>query len=340
MAQINTDNICGCQYLMTYDIITIGDTTIDTFIKLSEATVNCTIDHDQCLLCVNYADKIPVEETLWAVAGNSTNAAVGFSRLGFKTAIYTHIGNDDSGNLVTKTLRGEGVNREYILTDRNRRTNHSTVINFKGERTIFVYHVQRAYQLPKLGQTSWIYLSSMAQGSESIFPALVKYLEKNGRKLVYQPGTFQLRYGAKKSLALLHQTEILAVNKEEAMLYTGQKYEATIKNLLLAVLKLGPKLTLVTNGPKGVYASDGHEFWFLAADPKVPRLEATGAGDSFTTGFTAARMQNLPIPEALRWGTLNSQSVIQYIGPQAGLLTKQQMEQALKKDRYLKPRLF
>lgn len=320
-----------------YDVITIGDTTIDTFIQLNEALVNCTIDHDQCLLCVNYADKIPVEETLWTVAGNSANAAVGLARLGFKTGIYTHVGDDDAGKQVAHQFQKEKVGREYLKVDPGQKTNHSTVLNFRGERTIFVYHIHRDYQLPKLDQTRWIYLSSMAQGSEVIFPALAKYLEKNGTKLVYQPGTFQLRYGAKKSDLLLQQTEILAVNKEEAMLYTGQRHEVTIKNLLLAVMKLGPKMALVTDGPKGAYACDGYEFWFLAADPRVPRVEATGAGDSFTTGLTAARMQNLPIPEALRWGTLNSQSVIQKIGPQAGLLTKRRMDEALKKDRRLKP---
>lgn len=321
-----------------YDIITIGDTTIDTFIHLSEALVNCTIDHDQCMLCINYADKIPVEETLWTVAGNSANAAVGFSRLGFKTGIYTHVGDDDPGGQVARQFRQEQVSREYLKIDQGKKTNHSTVLNFKGERTIFVYHVRRDYHLPKFGETKWIYLSSMAPGSEVIFPALIQYLEKKGAELVYQPGTFQLRYGAKEPAALLQRTEILAVNKEEAMVYTSQKHEVTIKNLLLAVLKLGPQVAVITDGPKGAYTSDGHEFWFLAADRSVPRIEATGAGDSFATAFTAARMAGLDLPTALRWGTLNSQSVIQKIGPQAGLLTRRQMAMALKTDRRLKPK--
>lgn len=320
-----------------YDIITIGDTQIDTFIQLKEAIVNCEMNHSQCMLCVNYADKIPVEETLWTVAGNSANAAVGFARLGFKTAFYTHIGDEDFGSLVKKTLRREKVSREYLAVDKGKKTNHSTVLNFKGERTIFVYHVHRDYRLPSMGQTKWIYLSSMAKGSEKVFNSLVQYLKKNATKLVYQPGTFQLRHGAQKTKELLEHTEIFAVNKEEAMLYTGQKFEVTIKNLLLAVLKLGPKIVFITDGPKGAYASDGQEFWFLKADPSVPRIEATGAGDSFTTAFTAARILGKSLSEALQWGTHNSQSVIQTIGPQAGLLTKRQLQIVLRHDRVLKP---
>lgn len=320
-----------------YDIITIGDTQIDTFIQLKEAIVNCEMNHGQCMLCVRYADKIPVEETLWTVAGNSANAAVGFARLGLKTGIYTHIGEDDSGHQILRQFRREKVKREFIKIDKGNRSNHSTVLNFKGERTIFVYHAPRNYRLTPLGDVRWIYLSSMAYGSEVIFDDLVKMFGKHPLKLVYQPGTHQLRFGAKKAKPLLRHTEILVVNKEEAILYTEQKHETLVKNLLVAMLKLGPKIAVITDGPTGAYASDGQEFWFLKADPSVPRIEATGAGDSFTTAFTAARMLDRTLPEALQWGTHNSQSVIQTIGPQAGLLTKRQLQIALKHDRVLRP---
>ena len=47
-----------------YDIISLGDSTLDTFVQLNEAMVNCSINKASCQFCFNYADKIPV--TSWA----------------------------------------------------------------------------------------------------------------------------------------------------------------------------------------------------------------------------------------------------------------------------------
>ena len=61
------------------------------------------------------------------------------------------------------------------------------------------------------------------------------------------------------------------------------------------------------------------------------RIEATGAGDAFATAYLAALAHGLPHKVALRWGPMNAGSVVQQVGPQAGLLTKKEMEAQLKK---------
>ena len=61
----------------------------------------------------------------------------------------------------------------------------------------------------------------------------------------------------------------------------------------------------------------------------APVVERTGAGDAFGSGFLAAYMQGKPIEEALRWGTVNSASVLGFIGPQAGLLSPEKMQEWL-----------
>ena len=70
-----------------YDIVSIGDTTIDAFIELHEASVHCAVDHTNCQLCLSYADKVPYENLTMLPAGNSTNNAVGSARLGAKPAV-------------------------------------------------------------------------------------------------------------------------------------------------------------------------------------------------------------------------------------------------------------
>jgi ribokinase len=59
-------------------------------------------------------------------------------------------------------------------------------------------------------------------------------------------------------------------------------------------------------------------------------VDRTGAGDSFSSTFTVALAQGKSIKEALMWGPINSMSVVQYLGAQKGLLTKEKLEEYLK----------
>src|SRR3989338_5550013 len=130
-----------------YDIISICDSTIDVFLELDEASIQCELKKEECKLCINYADKIPVKSFHRVDAvGNAANHAVGASRMGLHTAIWTIGGGDDSGRAIRKQLKKEKVSTQYVVADKKRRTNYSTVINYQGERTILVYHEHRDYR--------------------------------------------------------------------------------------------------------------------------------------------------------------------------------------------------
>jgi sugar/nucleoside kinase (ribokinase family) len=62
---------------------------------------------------------------------------------------------------------------------------------------------------------------------------------------------------------------------------------------------------------------------------KTEVVEKTGAGDAFSAGFLAAIIHGLEIPEAMKWGSINSANVIGKIGAEEGLLTKFELEQKL-----------
>ncbi len=101
------------------------------------------------------------------------------------------------------------------------------------------------------------------------------------------------------------------------------------KALLRQLQQVGPRQGVVTDGPNGAYAFDGKRFWSMPIF-EVPVIERTGAGDSFSTGVIAALAAGESMKEALRWGTFNSASVIQDVGPQKGLLKKSEMQKFLR----------
>ena len=63
-------------------------------------------------------------------------------------------------------------------------------------------------------------------------------------------------------------------------------------------------------------------------DP-APPFERTGAGDAFSSTFTVALALGLKVEEALRWGPINSMSVVQKVGAREGLLRREQLEKFL-----------
>jgi len=89
---------------------------------------------------------------------------------------------------------------------------------------------------------------------------------------------------------------------------------------------------VITDGPKGAYAFDSNtrktNFMPPYPDP-APPLERTGAGDACSSTITAALALGLPLETALAWGPINSMSVVQKIGAQAGLLTRPDLEKFL-----------
>src|SRR3990170_5299130 len=148
------------------------------------------------------------------------------------------------------------------------------------------------------------------------------------------------RGGVAKMKEILKATNVLLVNKEEAISLAEKRrkmqhpHEITsvqrLKNIFKILHSYGPEIVVITDGPVGSYASDGKNTYEIGIFD-APIVERTGAGDSYSTGFIAALMNEENIMEAMRWGTANATSVIGKIGPQAGLLNEKGIQKMLKR---------
>lgn len=317
------------------DLISVGDATIDHYIQIHEAEVRCNLNKTECVLCIEYGDKIPVDKLTNCVAGNAANNAVGGARLGLKSAIYVNVGSDFAGKQIIDKCKAEGVSTRYAVVNKGMESNLSTVLTFKGERTIFVYHQEWQYKLPELEVSRWLYFSSLAKSftKSNLLNEIALYLERTGARLLYSPGTHQIQAGVKRHPKLLALTALFLVNRVEAKRILGYKNDAdiNIKKLLKGILDLGPEMAVITDGKDGSFGFDGEKYYHLAIFP-ANLVEATGAGDSFTTGVLAGLFYGKSLKESMRWGAANGASVVEQIGPQAGLLTYHKMQEKLKQN--------
>ncbi len=321
---------------MKYDFVAIGDIVIDAFINLSkdDATVACDANGKECLLEMKFGEKIPYTDvTVLNAVGNSPNASVSAHRLGLKSALVANLGHDRNGKDCLDTLRQEGIATDFVKIHEGRKTNYHYVLRYGAERTILIKHEQYPYALPPFpNPPRYIYFSSVGENSLPFHHEIADYLRAHTEtKLVFQPGTFQIRLGTEELKDIYAQTEIFFCNKEEAQ-YILKNHEEDFKKLLLGIRALGPKMPVITDGHKGAYALDGEKAWFMPIYPDPgPPIDRTGAGDAFASTFTSAIALGLGVKTALAWGPINSMSVVQSIGAQKGLLSREELEKYLKK---------
>lgn len=318
-----------------YDFVAIGDIVVDAFIQLNKdfADVSQDMDTGRYTLHMPFGSKLPYNsvEVVNAV-GNSPNAAVSANRLGLKTALITNVGHDRYGKDCLDSLRNDGVNTEYVKVHEGKETNYHYVLRYGPERTILIKHETFPYTLPDFAvPPKYLYFSSIGEHGIPYHHEIAEYVKNNDTKLAFQPGTFQIKLGYEALKDLYAVTEIFFCNKEEAQEILNTK-EQHVPTLLREFKKLGPKLPVITDGPNGAFVVDENDqAWFMPMypDPKPP-VDRTGAGDSFSSTFTAAIVLGKTPAEALTWGPVNSMSVVQHIGAQAGLLRYEELMEHLK----------
>ncbi len=313
------------------DFLAIGDIVVDAFIKLKDAEE--LINHGTLELCVRFGDKVPYESvTVVPAVGNSPNAAVSASRLGLNVGLVTNVGDDKHGQDCLDSLKKDKVTTDYVAVEKNKLTNYHYVLWYDIDRTILIKHTDFEYKLPKLPPVSWIYLSSLAEHSLPYHLEIAEFLKNHPEtKLAFQPGTYQIKFGTDKLKDLYARTEIFFCNLEEAQKILAIESKDLL-NLSKGIVALGPKMVSISDGPNGAYFYFNNELWHLPIYPDIaPPFERTGAGDAFSSTFTAALALGKTPLEAFTWGPVNSMSVVQQIGAQAGLLSRSKLEEYLSK---------
>ncbi len=342
--------------------VCLGDATQDNFFFIDDASVHCNLNKEDCVLELKYGQKIGAEKIGVTLGGNAANVAAGLSKLALPTKLLTTFGDDERGAWIKRELLKAGVNLDDSVTAPGRESNLSGILVFRGERTILTYHPEAEDLALSIPETDWIYLSSSAgRDSGALFGTVIDHKNQfPGVKAAFNPGTKDLKMGPEQMRGILQVTDVLILNWEEAELLLGyqrskipptpstslrtsplgasknQKF-GNAKDLLTTLSDFGPEIVVVTDGPEGAYAFDGKKYIYSRpADFSV--LEPTGAGDAFSSGFLAGLWRNdMEISEAMKWGMVNSGSVITKVGGEAGLLTTREINKYLEKHPGFEP---
>src|SRR6266403_860082 len=205
------------------DFLAIGDIVTDAFIRVNDAVVKTDADGSNPLLCFKYGDKVPYEsmEEVKAV-GNSANAVVAAARLGLKSALLAHVGKDLQGQACLDELKKNNVDTEYVFTNEGFSTNYHYVLWHDVERTILVKHAAFPVSMPVIPLApKMLYLSPLGDHTEAYHHEIATFMKEHPEmKVVFQPGTFQIKLGTEVLKDIYANTYAFFCNVEEAQTIT------------------------------------------------------------------------------------------------------------------------
>ncbi len=329
-----------------FDVLSIGDIVTDAFIKLDDNQAVTYENDDGKWLAMKFGTKLPFHDAeIVEAVGNAANAAVAFARLGLKAEFATNVGGDQEGRDMITALHKEGVDTRLVHINPGMKSNYHYVLRYKEERTILVKHEAYDYHWPHLRpkeMPAWVYFSSISDHAIPYHDEVADWLEENPEiKLAFQPGTFQMEAGAERLKRIYQRSHVVFLNREEAVTVGGGNHD-DLHDLINKMHELGPKIVVVTDGPNGAYASDGENRFKMPLYPDpAPPVDRTGAGDSFASTFVAALIRGNTIEGALQCAPINSMSVVQKVGAQAGLLSEKELGRLLQAaPEWYKPERF
>lgn len=247
-------------------------------------------------------------------AGAESNVAIGLTHLGHSVRWVSRLGDDEFGQYVLQTLRGEGVDVSKVTLD----PHAPTGVFFKERRapgTTRVHYYRSGSAASRLepGDVNpGTFAGARILHVTGITPALSESCRQTVRRAVelardgglmisfdanYRPGLWSPD-DARPVLAELASTaDIVFVNQAEAELLTGEDDPERAADRLTAQRS---GTVVVKLGRAGAIAvSDGHRCRQEAGSHPV--VDTVGAGDAFAAGFLSGRLQGRDMPTCLRY---------------------------------------
>lgn len=304
-------------------ILSIGKATQDVFLRSDE--FDPYTEGKIAYTHLPLGAKLEVDEVIFATGGNATNVAVTFARQGLHASYMWALGEDVASVSILTELDTENVDTSHVIQASRYRAGYSSIMSApNGERTILNY---RGNSVGKQGHplqleaaitgADWVYPTSLADGGLTLLTHIIDMAKKSGTKVMLNPAGPELA-DPHKLKSLLEDVEVLCLNKEEMQeIVEGQ----TLEELVRHGCHYCP-VVIVSDGAKGVCASDGKTIIRAGMYEDVAVVDRTGAGDAFGSGFLSQWAQGKSLRDSLVFASANSTSVVTKIGAKAGILHK------------------
>jgi sugar/nucleoside kinase (ribokinase family) len=243
-----------------------------------------------------------VDQAVLTIGGSGAITAAGAARLGLRTALVGVVGDDQFGRLQLDALRTRSVDVRSVVVDPDALTGLTIVLSKGDDRAILTFlgtiGALRSDLIDRdlLLASRHVHVSSyfLQHRLRPDLPAIFQSLRAGGVTTSLDTNWDPSGEWDDGLRALLPHVDCFFPNATEAMRITGESSveaaaETLAREVSMAVVKLGPAGALARSGSTEV------------RQPALPVevVDTCGAGDSFASGFIAARLAGWPLDPSL-----------------------------------------
>lgn len=324
-------------------VFTIGSATMDVFVECDKANIVSVSskDRNSDFMSYPYGAKIDMSNFSSNVGGGGVNTAMNFSQLGYNTSAIFKIGHDIYSAGILEAFSYTKVNLDNIIQNKKISTGFSIIlVSFQGDRTVLANRGANALitlndiNFDALKEADLLYIAPLNGESNKVLEPLVKFAHKNDIRVCFNAGTTSLKKGFNEIKKILKTSNVVVMNKDEAMMCTGievrpdtktQRYSCEIihpdiKTMLTTLKVADYQIIVITDGKNGAYAYSGKKFYYCPTFPSEV-VSTLGAGDAFASTFCASMEKTkFDIGKSLMYASVASSSVVSKFGATEGLI--------------------
>lgn len=269
--------------------------------------------------------------------GEAVNEAIAAAKLGMQTGILCSLGVDTAGDMLMDVLHRGGVDTSRVLRDEAHPTPVTTMfVHDDGTRKSITngahrYNFRPDHHLDRLTGARAVILGSLFRApfdDPDVVLTVAKTVKAEGALLVADtklPNFTPLTLDDLRDVLPL--IDYITPNEDEAKFYTGQTEPEAMAEVFLGA---GVKNVILKLGAKGCYFRNKTEKFALPALP-IRAVDATGAGDNFVAGFTAARLWGSNHESAMRFANACGAICTTAVGAGTALQNREQVSALLAK---------
>jgi 2-dehydro-3-deoxygluconokinase len=307
----------------------------------------------ECLVALVAKDHGPLAEASAFerhVAGAEANVAVGLARLGHRVAYVGRVGRDGFGTAILRRLRGEGVLTDFLAIDetaptgllvRERRSLGPAEVAYyrsgsAGAR-LSVADVEDAAEAGLFARARWLHVTGITPALSRSARAATERAVALGRESML---TVSLDVNLRRKLwsddeaastlrDLATKADVVLASGAEAALITGADPGAAAAELAEAILALGPSIAVIKLGAAGAVALEAAGQTATVSALPTSAVDTIGAGDGFSAGFIAPRLEGESLGRALEMANACGAAAVSVIGDLTGLPDRRELDRLL-----------
>jgi 2-dehydro-3-deoxygluconokinase len=274
------------------------------------------------------------------IAGAESNVAIGVRRLGHPAAWIGRVGPDELGQLVLGRLRGERVDVDAAVVDRDAPTG----LMVKEHRTaglarvVYYRHGSAGSRLEpgdldeaRIRGARVLHLTGITPALSATARAAVRAAAETARgagvpvslDVNYRAALWPPEAAAAELRDLARRAELLFAGEEEAALLVGE--HGSPERAAVALAALGPRQAVLKLGAEGAVAAVDGELHRQPPRP-VRAVDPVGAGDAFVAGYLAGVLDGCAGPDCLSTGVACGAFAVTVAGDWEGLPTREELD--------------